>query len=50
MGASAVDGVRLIVQYELTVEHVTLVAEVSRQSVFTDCDTLLTGDGVSPPD
>jgi transposase len=35
--------VRLIAQHELTVEQITRVAEVSRQSVFTYRDTLLAG-------
>ena len=35
--------VRLIAQHELTVEQITRVAEVSRQSVFSYRDTLLVG-------
>jgi transposase len=35
--------VRLIAQHELTVDQIMRVAEVSRQSVFTYRDTLLTG-------
>ena len=35
--------VRLIAQHEFTVEQITRVAEVSRQSVFTYRDTLLAG-------